>query len=81
MLLSNGEEDDIVTFVHTLSDGYGDIDQDGDVDNNDLAPILAAKNKPASADDARDLNSDGKIDVLDARKLALLCSRPLCALQ
>ena len=76
------EEDDIVAFLRTLTDGYGDINQDGNVDSNDLTLILAAKNQPSSGpDDARDLNSDGKIDLLDARKLALLCTRPLCAIK
>ena len=78
--LTNSEENDIVAFMRTLTDGYGDVDQDGDVDNSDLALIVAAKNQNASnADDARDLNADGKIDLLDSRKLALLCTRPLCA--
>ena len=49
---------------------------------NDLTLILATKNQPSSGpDDARDLNSDGKIDLLDARKLVLLCTRPLCAIK
>ena len=80
--LGSSDVNDIVTFLHTLTDGYGDVDQDGDVDNNDLAVILATKNQSASGpDDGRDLNADGKIDLLDARKLALLCTRPLCATQ
>jgi len=71
-----------VAFLRTLTDGYGDINQDGDVDSNDLTLILATKNQPSSGpDDARDLNSDGKIDLLDARKLVLLCTRPLCAIK
>ncbi len=80
--LSSSEVDDIVAFMQILSDGYGDIDQDGDVDNSDLNLIMSAKNKPSSGtSDARDLNSDGKIDLLDARKLVLLCTRPKCVIQ
>lgn len=60
----------------------GDIDQDGDVDNNDLAKITVTLNKPASGpNDLRDLNGDMKIDALDSRKLVLLCTRPRCATQ
>jgi len=59
----------------------GDIDGDGDVDNNDLAKITASLNKPASnTNDLRDINGDLKIDALDTRKLVLLCSKPRCAL-
>jgi hypothetical protein len=58
----------------------GDLDGDQDVDNADLSILLAARNKPASgADDPRDLDRDGRITVLDARKLVLLCTRPRCA--
>lgn len=58
----------------------GDLDLDGDVDQNDLNILLAARNKPASGpSDPRDLDGDGKITVLDGRKLTLLCTRPRCA--
>jgi len=58
----------------------GDIDLDGDVDNNDLARITAVLNKPAQGpNDLRDINGDLKIDALDTRKLVLLCTRPQCA--
>lgn len=60
----------------------GDIDGDGDIDNNDLNIIIAARNKPATgSDDPRDLDGDGKITALDARKLTLICTRPRCATQ
>ena len=58
----------------------GDLDGDDDVDRNDLNIILAARNTAASGvDDARDLDNDGTITALDARKLTLLCTRPRCA--
>jgi amidase len=60
----------------------GDVDGDGDVDNNDLNLILAARNTSASSvNDLRDLNGDGKIDALDSRILTTLCTRPRCAVQ
>jgi hypothetical protein len=60
----------------------GDLDGDGDVDRNDLNDILAARNTPASGpDDPRDIDSDGMITALDARKLVLLCTRPRCAVE
>lgn len=58
----------------------GDLDGDGDVDRDDLNIILAARNTPADGpDDPRDLDGDGMITALDARKLVTMCTRPRCA--
>ena len=57
----------------------GDLDGDGDVDKNDLDILAAARGEAASGpNDPKDLDGDGKITALDARKLVLLCTRPLC---
>ena len=57
-----------------------DIDGDNDVDRDDLNLILAARNTPATgADDPRDVDGDGMITVLDARKCVLSCDRAGCA--
>lgn len=70
-----------VTFVPT-SARVGDLNGDNTVDNGDVAMIMDALNTLASGvDDPRDLDHDGRITVLDARKLVLLCSRPGCARQ
>lgn len=87
----------IYTFSLTVNDGQsssapssvnitvpllGDIDLDGDVDNNDLNLVLAARSKPTNGpNDLRDLDGDSMITALDARKLTLLCTRPRCAVQ
>jgi hypothetical protein len=58
----------------------GDLDGDRDVDQLDLNQILAARNKPASGpNDPKDLDKNGTINALDARKLTLLCTRSRCA--
>lgn len=60
----------------------GDLDRDGDVDNDDLSNLLKARNQAATgSNDPRDLDGDGRITTLDARKLILLCTRPRCATQ
>ncbi len=57
----------------------GDLDGDGDVDRDDIAIFFAARNQAASGPaDPRDLDRDGRITVLDARKAMLLCTRPSC---
>lgn len=58
----------------------GDIDGDKDVNQLDINLVNAAKNKPASGPtDPRDLDHNGTINLLDARKQTLLCTRPRCA--
>jgi len=59
----------------------GDLDGDSDVDQSDVNILLGYRNKPASACPACDLDGDGMITALDARKLVLLCTRPRCATQ
>jgi hypothetical protein len=82
LVVNDGASDSDPSSVTIVVPKLGDIDLDGDIDNNDLNAILAAKNTPASdANDLRDLNGDMKIDLLDSRKLTLLCTRPRCATQ
>jgi len=53
----------------------GDLNGDGKVDQDDLNVIIAALNSPAANPfDARDLNQDGVINVLDATQLVSLCT-------
>lgn len=56
----------------------GDLDHDGDVDRNDVTIINAHRNQPASACPECDIDGDGTITVLDARKLTLMCTCAKC---
>lgn len=75
---ANSAPDEVTITVPAL----GDIDGDGDVDQNDVNLVTATLNTPANGpNDLRDINGDMKIDALDARKLVNLCTRPRCATQ
>ena len=79
----HGLPGDPVTVTITATEGeepeQGDINEDGIVDMDDLNIILAARNTSADGpDDPRDLDGDGMITALDARKLVLLCTCPRC---
>jgi len=46
---------------------------------DDLNIILSHRNEPESVCPECDLDGDGMITALDARKLVMLCTRPRCA--
>lgn len=57
----------------------GDLNGDGVINLKDLDMMKGALNTPAlGPNDPRDLNHDGKIDVLDARTQATLCTSSRC---
>ncbi|MGH7411678.1 MAG: hypothetical protein ACREJ6_11560, partial [Candidatus Methylomirabilis sp.] len=59
----------------------GDLDADGEVDQDDLNLLLdfvTLGDSPTGPFDARDLNHDGVIDQADAVQLQSLCTRPPC---
>lgn len=56
-----------------------DLDGDGDVDNDDIAIVTAARNTVPGANDQRDINRDGLINANDVRALTLQCTRSRCA--
>ncbi|OAI27527.1 hypothetical protein [Methylomonas koyamae] len=58
----------------------GDIDADRDVDQADIDRVLAGRGRRAAPGDPRDIDGNGTINVLDARKLAAACTRPRCAM-
>ncbi len=55
----------------------GDLNADGQINQDDLNIVLAALSTPATGPtDARDLNGDGTIDIMDANILVALCTQP-----
>lgn len=77
----SGVIDNVIMRMSSTAMLVGDVNGDGVVDMNDLQLINAALNQSAAADDPRDLDRDGMITVLDARKLVLSCTHPRCAVQ
>ncbi len=76
------EGEDIEIYFLSKKQGAlmsGDLDSDADVDQNDLNFLLTYRSQPASACPECDIDGDGVITVLDARKLVLMCTRPRCA--
>jgi len=59
-----------------------DVDYNGAVDRSDVDLITRARGRAADgADDPLDVDQDGQITALDARRATLLCTRPRCAIQ
>jgi YD repeat-containing protein len=82
LVVSDGQASSAPAGLVITVPALGDIDLDGDIDNNDLARITSALNTKANGpNDLRDLDGDGMITALDARKLRLLCTRPHCAVR
>jgi len=69
----------VITTIVTPERVFGDIDGDGDVDIDDINLIIGVKNMPSSgSSDIRDIDKNGVVDVIDARRLARMCSRHKC---
>lgn len=58
----------------------GDLNGDGVVDSRDVALVTQNLNRDAAQLPGADLDNDGKITALDARKLATICSSANCAI-
>lgn len=72
----------VVGVIPEIVSVVGDLDGDGDIDLGDVNILVADRNKAVGASTcgvACDLDGDGVITGLDARKLVLLCTRPRCA--
>lgn len=80
LTVNDGQDDSVPAAVTITVPALGDLNNDGVIDQNDLNLLLAARNTPANGpNDLRDLDGDGTITALDARKLTLLCTYPRCA--
>jgi hypothetical protein len=56
-----------------------DANRDGGVDQDDIAVIMASQGDVAGTNDPRDADSNGRIDVVDARTCVVLCDVEGCA--
>jgi hypothetical protein len=56
----------------------GDLNSDGVVDRNDVNILKLYINRPASVYPECDIDGDGTITVLDARKIVTMCTCPRC---
>lgn len=56
----------------------GDLDGTGAVDRKDIITILGYIGQPVSECPECDIDGDGRISVLDARRLVVLCTLPRC---
>jgi hypothetical protein len=75
---SSNEDYATVKYIQTIE---GDLNGDSDVDRDDLTIILSYRNDDASYCPECDMDHDGVITALDARKLVMLCTRPRCAVE
>lgn len=57
----------------------GDLNGDGVIDNRDASLLSRHLNRDASVLPGADFDGDGRITVLDARRLTLICTLPNCA--
>ncbi len=79
-VLMNSDRSVTAHFAQEACEVTADFDGDCDVDLADVRYILAFRNRPASAAPDCDLDGDGWITVLDARRCVMQCTRPRCAM-
>ena len=80
LVVSDASASSAPSFVQIRVPILGDVNDDGQVDRNDIAIIVAARNTPANGpNDLRDVNGSGFIDVVDARLAATFCTHTNCA--
>ena len=74
----------VISGIPLFARKLGDINRDGSINKNDLTILLSDLNKPVSNSVCGlscDLDGDGKITVLDSRRLVTLCTKAGCSTQ
>jgi hypothetical protein len=79
LVVNDGQANSAPASVTITVPPLGDVNLDGDVDNDDFHLIQVALNNPVNGpNDLRDLNGDGRISGLDVAMLRKLCTRRAC---
>lgn len=73
------DRDTPYTLVASLAGRLCDADGDGNVDELDIAAIQAARGSAVGPSDARDLDQDLVLTVLDSRACVAQCDNPDCS--
>lgn len=78
LVKNDGSSDHRLVWLDLWVKLPGDLDGDGDIDRYDIAIIRLHLNQSAAECPDCDIDGDGVITILDARKLVTMCTCPRC---
>ena len=78
VIVKNNKSQSNCSILSVLVDIPGDLNEDSIVDMGDVNIIRAYINQPSSNCPSCDIDGDGTITILDARKIVTMCDCPRC---